>query len=78
MKAKEAIAILTIYLTVYAALFLSGVSATILACMFLASPFLIVLGIYIILKDDQNQYPELDCKDEWGYKDKTKDELDLF
>jgi hypothetical protein len=78
MKATTAVSILTIYLVVYTALFQTGISLTILSYLFLIAPFLIVWMVYIVLKDDQYKYPELGKDEDWGYRDKTKDQLGVF
>ena len=78
MKAKVAVAILTIYLVVYVALFTAQASLTLLAVMFLASPVLLILTVFIVLMDDSSGYPELDEGEAWGYLDKNKDELGMF
>jgi len=46
--------------------------------MFLLSPFLIFLTVFIVLKDNKLPYPELGCDEEWGYADKVKSELGMF
>lgn len=78
MKATTAVSILTIYLVVYTALFQTGFSLTILSCLFLIAPFLIVWMVYIVFKDDQYKYPNLGKNEEWGYQDKAKDQLGIF
>jgi hypothetical protein len=78
MKATTAVSILTIYLVVCTALSQTGFSLIILSCLFLIAPFLIVWMVYVVLKDDQYKYPELNKDDEWGYRDKTKDQLGVF
>jgi hypothetical protein len=78
MKAKLAVSLLTIYLLVYVGLFAAGASITLLAWMFVVSPFLLVGTVYIVLKDNAEHYPQLPEGEEWGYRDKSKDELGLF
>jgi hypothetical protein len=78
MNAKAAVSILTIYLTGYVIVFAAGFSITLLAYLFLASPVLIIAMIYLVLKDNSCQYPELGENEEWGYRDKDKNELGLF
>ena len=78
MNAKNAVGMVTLYLVTYIVLFFSGSSMLILACMFLIAPFLIIGMVYIVLKDDRYQYPELNEGEEWGYRDRTKETLGLF
>lgn len=78
MNAKAAVSMLTIYLTLYAIVFATGFSITLLAWMFLISPFLLIWTVYMVLKDDSFKYPELPKGDEWGYLDKSKNELGMF
>jgi hypothetical protein len=78
MKATYVVGLLTVYLIIYSTLFLTGVSAIILSCMFLISPLLLIAGVYLVLRDDKLPYPELEDDDEFGYLDKSKDELGTF
>jgi hypothetical protein len=78
MNAKSTVGTVTLYLVAYIVLFFSGCSMPLLACMFLVSPFLIIGMVYIVLKDDSCQYPELNEGEEWGYRDRTKETLGLF
>lgn len=78
MNTKAAVSILTIYLACYIIIFATGYSITLLAAMFLASPFLICWMIYKVLKDDSFKYPALGHNEEWGYLDKDKNDLGLF
>lgn len=78
MNAKSTVGTVTLYLVAYIVLFFSGCSMPLLACMFLVSPFLIIGMVYIVLKDDSCQYPELNEGEEWGYRDRAKKTLGLF
>ncbi|HEY8782301.1 MAG TPA: hypothetical protein VIM16_11825 [Mucilaginibacter sp.] len=75
MKAKSVVMGLTIYLVVYALICDAGLSVTISSGMLLLSPFLLVWGVYSILKDDRQKYPELKKNEEWGYRDKARKEI---
>ena len=77
MKAKAAVIIVTIYLFVYVGLFAADSSVTVLSYMFLASPLLILWMVYTVLKDEY-EYAELEDGQEWGYRDKARDELGMF
>jgi hypothetical protein len=78
MKAIPAVILATLYLVVYVILFQIGTSMAILSYLFLFSPFLMIGLVYIVLKDDHEKYPELGEDEEWGYRDKPKDELGRF
>jgi hypothetical protein len=78
MNAKTAVSILTIYLITYVILFVTGFSVTIAMYMFLTSPVLLVWMVYSVLTDEQYKYPELGEDEEWGYRDKAKNELGMF
>lgn len=78
MNGKKAVAIATIYLLVYAGLAAAGYAYPVAAALYLASPVVIIGMVYFVLKDDRLKYPELAEGEEWGYRDKSKDELGLF
>ncbi|HVV55110.1 MAG TPA: hypothetical protein VHC47_07295 [Mucilaginibacter sp.] len=78
MKAKTAVIIATAYLVLYAALFQAGLNITVLSILFLFSPLIIIWVVYIVLKDDSAQYPELKEDEEWGYTDVSKDHPGMF
>ena len=78
MNAKTAVSLLTIYLVIYTILFAAGASFTLLAGLFLASPFMLIMTVYSVLKDRSFKYPDLPEGDEWGYLDKPKNELRMF
>jgi hypothetical protein len=77
MNAMSAVGLTTLCLIIYILLVVVGYApgATI---WFLASPFLVLGMVYIVLKDGRYDYPELAEGEEWGYSDKSKDELGLF
>jgi len=78
MKAKAAVSVLTIYLFAYAVLFHTRLSITILSSLFLIAPCLLLSMVYFVLKDDKQKYPDLGNDEEWGYRDKEKDQLGIF
>jgi len=78
MNAKAAVSMLTIYLVAYVIVFATGYYVTLLACMFLVSPVLLIATVYFVLTDSMHAYPELGEGDEWGYSDKNKSELGVF
>ena len=69
---------LTIYLVAYVIVFATGHYVTLLACMFLASPVLLIGIVYFVLTDTTDTYPELGEGEEWGYRNKDKSELGVF
>lgn len=69
---------LTIYLVAYVIVFAAGYYVTLLACMFLVSPVLLIATVYFVLSDTTDTYSELGEGDEWGYSDKNKGELGVF
>jgi len=69
---------LTIYLVAYVIVFATGYYVTLLACMFLASPVLLIGIVYFVLTDTTDTYPELGEGEEWGYRNKDKSELGVF
>jgi len=78
MKAKPAVIIATLYLVVYVILFQTALSVTVLSYLFLISPFLMIWLVYTVLRDVSEEYPELGEDEEWGYRDKPKDQLGRF
>jgi hypothetical protein len=78
MNAKAAVSMLTIYLVAYLIVFATGYYVTLLACMFLMSPVLLIATVYFLLTDSTHDYPELGEGEEWGYSDKDKGELGVF
>ncbi len=77
MNAKTAVSIATLYLIIYTALAVAGVAYPVVTALYLASPFVVLAMVYIVLKDTYD-YPELAEGEEWGYRDKFKDKLGLF
>lgn len=78
MKAKSAILLLTAYLVICTVLSQLGISFVLGALMYLLAPALIIWMVYTVLTDDSENYPELNGNDEWGYRDKRKEELGLM
>lgn len=46
--------------------------------MYLLSPVVIISTVLVVLKDLSGKYPDLAEGEEWGYRDKSKNELGLF
>jgi len=78
ISAKNSIIVLTAYLVIYIILINTGLLFIIIPYLYIISPFLIVWMVACILKDNIVAYPELKENEEWGYADKSKDELGLF
>jgi hypothetical protein len=55
-----------------------GLLVNVVPYLFILSPFLIIAMVIIVLKDENIFYPELKEGEEWGYRDKSKDQLGIF
>jgi hypothetical protein len=77
MKTNIVIILATVYLGILSMLGYTGASTELCAYLYLVSPLIIVFLVYVVLTEDEYPYPELG-KDEWGYRDKNKNELDIF
>jgi hypothetical protein len=78
MNAKTAVAIVTCYLIGFVVMLNFNLPETTIIYMFFLSPFLLIWMVYEILADDKHKYPELGKNEEWGYRDKKRDELGVF
>ena len=78
MRTNIAVGSATLFLVVLTILGQSAASPTLCAFMYLFSPFVIVLMVYLVLTEKNFNYPVLAEGEEWGYKDKDKSELRLF
>jgi len=78
ISAKGSIYILTVYLVIYIILINTGLLLQIIPYLYITSPVLIVWMVVCILKDTTVKYPELKENEEWGYSDKSRDELGFF
>ncbi|MGZ5245599.1 MAG: hypothetical protein ACXWV5_00750 [Flavitalea sp.] len=67
--------VVTVYLLIYNALFFTGASSTVIASMFILSPFLVIWMAMNILRDKKYKVRELHEDEEWGYADKLSEEL---
>ena len=75
MKTKTAVAFATIYLIVFTILVSINAAPVLCAFMFLCSPIIVILMVFIVLTEENYDYPELAEGEEWGYRDKPKHEL---
>ena len=78
MKTNIAVALATLYLFTLTMLGYIDASITVCAGMYLFSPVVIISLVYIVLKEKDFDYPELPPGEEWGYRDKNKNEMSLF
>ena len=72
-----AVIIVSIYLFIYTILLQFGLPIGYAIYLWLLSPFLVVGMVYAVLKYGKYEGRELDG-DEFGYQDKSKDELGVF
>jgi hypothetical protein len=78
MRTNFAVGLATLYLVVLTILGQSAASPTLCTFMYLFSPLVIVIMVYLVLTEKNFNYPELAEGEEWGYRDKNKNELGLF
>lgn len=78
MKTNIAVALATLYLFTLTMLGVVDASTTLCAVMYLLSPVVIISLVYTVLREKDYDYPELPPGEEWGYRDKNKNELGLF
>lgn len=76
--AKKSIIVMTAYLVIYIILINTSLVFELIPYLYLLSPLMIVWMVTCILKDTRVKYPELKENEEWGYADKSKDELGFF
>lgn len=72
---KFATAFVTIYLAVYTVLHNIAVSFDVISTMFFLSPLLVIWMVYTILKYGKYEGRELEENEEWGYADKSGEQL---
>lgn len=77
MKTNIVVILATAYLAILSALGYAGASTTLCAYLYLVSPLIIIILVYVVLTEDNYTYPELG-KDEWGYRDRDKNALGIF
>ncbi|MBS1523028.1 MAG: hypothetical protein JST50_18650 [Bacteroidetes bacterium] len=74
MKATTSVIWTTIYLIVLYTVPAYSSSIILTGILYMSFPIIFILMVFIILKDDSVKAKKLE-KDEWGYADKSKDEL---
>jgi hypothetical protein len=72
---KFATFFVTAYLVIYTLLSQLGASLDVVTLMFCLSPFLVIWMAYSILKYASFEGKELGEDEEWGYSDKSRDQL---
>ncbi len=76
-KAIFSVKAVTVYLMTYVSLINLDVPLEVPFYMLIASPVLLFWMIYTVLKD-QFKYPDLEEDKEWAYRDKAREDLDVF
>jgi hypothetical protein len=70
-----AILLATVYLLVYVVLFNTGASLRLLSAMFVLSPLPVLIMVYQVLRNGHYHGRTLEEGEEFGYADKSKEEL---
>ncbi len=78
MKTKIAISLATAYLVTFTVLCATNTLTVACAFMYLFSPIVTVIMVYMVLTEKGYNYRELTEDEEWGYRDKDKSKLGLF
>lgn len=77
MKSKVAVVVVTVYLVVVNLLGNAESPSVLFTVFYLLTPAVMITIVVVILKDNSLSYPELNDQ-EWGYRDKDKNDLDLL
>jgi hypothetical protein len=77
MKSKVAVVVVTVYLVVVNLLANAESLKVLFTVFYLVTPAVLITMVVVILKDNSLSYPELNDQ-EWGYRDKHKNDLGLF
>lgn len=77
MKSKIAIITVTIYLIIVYFFANAETLSVFSEILVLMMPVVLVTMVIVILRDDSRPYPELG-EQEWGYRDKDKDDLGIL
>ena len=78
MSAKTTVTIVTFYLIGFVVMLNFNLPETTFLYVFFLSPFLLIWMVYEILANDKHKSPELGKNEEWGYRDKKRDEMGVF
>ncbi len=70
--------IVSLLLFAYCILISFQVAPTVIIIIFMASPFLVIWMVYQVLRHGKKDIPSLGEKDEWGYTDVRKEDLNAF
>ncbi len=66
------------YLLLYCILLQSSVPSLFNAILFFFSPFVLVWLVLTVLKDQSKKIKDLQGEEEWGYQDRSRNELGMF
>jgi hypothetical protein len=77
MKSKVAVVVVTVYLVVVNLLANAESLKVLFTVFYLVTSAVLITMVVVILKDNSLSYPELNDQ-EWGYRDKHKNDLGLF
>ncbi len=78
MRTKIAISLATVYLVIFTVLCATNTLTVVCAFMYLFSPIVTIIMVYMVLTEKGHHYRELTEDEEWGYRDKDKNKLKLF
>jgi membrane protein implicated in regulation of membrane protease activity len=70
--------LVSVLLIVYTIFLFTGWSPAVTGVLFFVSPFLVIWMVYRVIRHDKYTGRELNDGDEWGYADKSKEELNVF
>jgi len=73
-----AVAAVTVVLLIYCILIGFNISLPVAYLIFGISPILITWLVYTIIRFGKNKGKEFDTGEEWGYQDRTKQDLDIL
>ncbi|HZY38970.1 MAG TPA: hypothetical protein VFE53_20055 [Mucilaginibacter sp.] len=75
--AGTAVILVTLYVMAFVVVLNVGALFFLAPWLFTAFPFLLLWMVWTVLTDDRQKYPTLG-KNEWGYRDKNRDDLGFF
>lgn len=76
-KVTFSVWVVSLYLLLFL-IFVGFENAVIAGWMFLFSPFLIIWMVYTVLRYGEYTGRELEDDEEWGYEDKSREDLGIF
>jgi hypothetical protein len=72
------ISLVTIYLIIYSIIAFLEINVNLVFILFAISPFLVIWMVISVLKSTGTTVEELKEGEEWGYQDKSKEQLGIF